>query len=275
MLGTALNSVLPSAGFKNTPIDIDDVDITDREAVLHAVKILHPNVIINAAAVTNVDGCEGELKEKAFAVNGAGAGNVAAAAESIGALTVHISTDFVFDGWKGTPYTETDRPNPQSVYANSKLAGERAVAAETARYFIVRTAWMYGPGGRNFVDTIARLAQDREELSVVDDQTGCPTYTIHLAAALASMIRKHLERNMGRPGVYHVTGAGYCTWCEFARKIVEHRPGKVKKVNAVTAAEYGLPAPRPAWSVLSNEKVKKTFGVALPHWEDALAEYLA
>ncbi len=279
MLGHKMLESLARAGFEAIAVPEDRVDIRDAKAVEKTVYEIEPAAVLNCAAITDVDGCEVN-KELAYAVNSAGAGNVARAAALVRALAVYISTDYIFDGRKGTPYVETDPANPQSVYATSKWEGEKAVAAERGKYFIIRTSWLYGPGGKNFVDTIVRLAGERESLSVVDDQVGIPTYTVHLAGGITRLLKLYLQDGYGETGVYHLAGAGYCSWFEFAKKIVEIRPGKVKEVKPIDTREYAtganrLVAARPSYSVLNTEKVKKRFGVALPHWEDALAEYLS
>jgi len=286
MLGRALYHTLNTRGCEYFPIDINragcdflpmeisGADIRNREEITAVVSGFRPQAVVNCAALTDVDGCETQ-QELAYAVNGDGAGNVAAAARAAGALMIQISTDYVFDGRKGTPYTEEDGTHPLGVYAKSKLKGEIAVSEEAEEYFIIRTSWLYGSGGKNFVDTIRRLAKERESLSVVNDQTGSPTYTVHLAAAISRIIRMYVEGKVGRPGVYHVTGDGHCTWHELAKKIVEYEPGKTKEIHPVSTEEFGSLAPRPRFSVLSNEKVKKRFGVALPHWEDALFAYIS
>jgi len=279
MLGHKLLERLGAAGFEAVAVPEDQVDIRDYKAVEAAITEIRPAAVVNCAAITDVDGCE-TAKELAYAVNVAGARNVARAALVAHAPVVYISTDYIFDGWKKLPYDENDTANPQGVYANSKWEGEKAVAAERGDYFIVRTSWLFGPGGRNFVDTIIRLAGKREVLTVVNDQIGSPTYTVHLAGAIARILKMYLMEGYGKPGIYHMSNTGYCTWYDFAKKIVAARPGKVREVKPVTTAEFSANAsrpvsPRPHYSVLNNDKAKKLFGIALPHWEDALAEYLS
>lgn len=279
MLGHILLERIGATGFEAVAVPEDQVDIRDYKAVEAAVTEIKPAAVVNCAAITDVDGCETN-RETAFAVNASGAGNVARAALVVHAPVVYISTDYIFDGWKKLPYIETDPANPQGVYANSKWEGEKAVAAERGDYFIIRTSWLFGPGGKNFVDTIVRLAGERETLSVVNDQIGSPTYTVHLAGGVCRILKFYLMEGYGKPGIYHISNTGYCTWYEFAKKIVAARPGKCREVKPVTTAEYYAPAtrpiaPRPRYSVLSNDKAKKWFGIALPHWEDALAEYLS
>lgn len=279
MLGRRLMEELARAGFEPVAVPEEQVDIRDYAAVEAAVAGIKPAAVVNAAGYTDVDGCETNEKP-AFDVNAVGAGYVARAAAKAGAVTLHISTDYVFDGWRRIPYAENDRPNPQGVYATSKWEGEKAVMDGGGRWFIIRTSWLFGPDGRNFVDTILKLAARRKTLSVVNDQTGSPTYTVHLAGGISRILRIHLEKGLGEPGIFHLTNAGRCSWYEFAKKILELKPGKAREVLPVKTDDYIAVAgrkvsPRPPFSVLNNEKVKERFGVALPHWEDALAEYLS
>jgi dTDP-4-dehydrorhamnose reductase len=279
MLGHKMLERLAATGFEPAAVPEDQVDIRDYKAVEDAIMAVRPAAVMNCAALTDVDGCETN-KELAFAVNAQGAGNIARAALVVHAPVVYISTDYIFDGWKKLPYEENDTANPQGVYANSKWEGEKAVIAERGDFFIIRTSWLYGPGGKNFVDTMIRLAAEREVLTVVNDQVGSPTYTVHLAGAICRILKMYLMEGYGKPGIYHISNTGYCTWYDFAKKIVNARPGKCREVKPVTTSEFYANAtrpisPRPHYSVLSNDKVKKWFGIALPHWEDALAEYLS
>lgn len=272
MLGQDTVKAITETGVSITQLDIDDLDITNKKAVKTAVSRIRPHVIINCAAFTNVDECEFN-RDTAMMVNGDGAGNVAAAAEENHATIIHISTDYVFDGTKNGPYAEDDPPKPVNVYGESKLEGEKQVARNCSRHIILRTAWLYGAGGKNFVDTIAGLAKDREELSVVNDQHGSPTYTPHLAAAIKTIVLSVLDRNPAT-GIYNVTATGFCSWYEFALEILKYRPGIVKSVKPVSTLEFPRPAARPHNSVLDNGKLNDTFEVSLPHWKDALREYL-
>ncbi len=242
-----------------------ELDITDLDALTASVSRARPDVVINCAAYTNVDLAERSI-EAACAVNGDGAGNVARAAAAAGAWTIHVSSDYVFDGTKSEPYLESDPVAPASAYGRSKLAGEQAVVrAAPDAHTIVRSSWLFGPGGPCFPATIRRLASERDELSVVDDQRGCPTFTGHLARALVSLTAQ-------RPlGVVHVAGSGECTWFEFAREIVA-RSGESCEVKPTTTAEMARPAPRPAYSVLGTERAADA--PSLPHWRQGLAEYM-
>lgn len=271
MLASMVRSLAPEC-FDIAPLDLPDFDLTDRRSVLSTMEVLRPDVIVNCAAYTNVDGCETH-EEVALQVNASGPGFLAEAAIMFDSTLVHVSTDYVFDGQKNSPYTEEDLVNPQSVYGRSKLLGERAILESgLKKYFIVRTSWLYGPGGKNFVETILRLAQEREELRIVADQVGNPTYTRDLAEAIFRLLTDATY------GIYHVSDQGVCSWYEFACQIVAEfvrRGGqvKVKKIVPITTAEYPLPASRPAYSVLSKDKYEAAVGVTLPAWQLSLSQY--
>ncbi len=265
--------------------DLPEFDLTDREAVLRTLGELRPQVIANCAAFTDVDGCEGR-EELATRVNGDGPGHLAEAAREVDATLVHLSTDYVFDGEATAPYREDDPTGPRSAYGRSKLAGERAVLASgLERLFIVRTSWLYGPGGRNFVETMIRLAREREELRVVADQVGCPTYTEDLAEAILNLLaldqRVHESRITSHQspvhGLYHFSNEGSVSWHGFAEAIVarlrEREPVRARRVVPLRTEEYPTPARRPAYSVLSKEKYETATGAAVPAWEEALDRY--
>jgi dTDP-4-dehydrorhamnose reductase len=258
MLG---RDVMALAGAQAVGLTHAELDIADAAATAEAVAAAEPDAVLNCAAYTNVDGAE-EEPERAMAVNGEGAGNVAAAAARAGASVLYVSSDYVFDGTKREPYVESDPTGPISSYGRSKLAGEEATAAANPRHFIVRSSWLFGLHGKNFVDTM--LTVDRDELKVVDDQVGCPTYTGHLAAALLEVARRDDH------GVHHLAGGGRCSWYEFAREIFA-RSGVDKRVTPCTTDEFPRPAPRPAWSVLGTERSDP---VRLPSWQEGLDEYL-
>lgn len=241
-----------------------DLDITDEKKVFEIVSAEKPDVIINTAAITNVDGCETNV-ELANKVNRDGAGIMARAAEMVGARIVHISTDYVFDGNSKEPYKETDRPCPQSVYGSSKLAGELEVQKYQKSY-ILRTAWLYGPHGNNFVKTMLRLAREKGEVGVVTDQMGNPTSTFELVRIIDVILKK------GDYGIYHATCGGVCSWNEFAREIFR-LAGINIKVNDLTTDQFPRPAKRPAYSNLSKEKLFKVCGYRVTDWRDALKEY--
>jgi dTDP-4-dehydrorhamnose reductase len=242
-----------------------DLDITDAEAVRAAVRDTRPDAVINCAAYTNVDGAESD-EAAATAINGAGAGHVAAAAAEAGAHVVHVSTDYVFAGDAAEPYAEDAPTGPRTAYGRSKLEGERLVAeAAPHAHAIVRTAWLFGPHGPNFVDTMLRLGAQRDELSVVDDQVGCPTFAGHLAAALVEIAQRRTH------GVLHAAGQGSCTWYDLARATFE-RAGLPVTVRPCTTADFPRPAPRPAYSVLGSTRRDAP---VLPPWQDGLAAHLS
>jgi dTDP-4-dehydrorhamnose reductase len=265
MLGQDLLAAAQAAGHEPVGLDLPELDITDAAATTEAVRGAAPDAVVNCAAWTDVDGAE-EREELAARVNAEGAGNVAAAAAAAGALAVQISTDYSFDGTASEPYTESSPTNAIGAYGRTKLAGELAVAeAATPDFAIVRSSWLFGPHGKNFVDTILRLGAEREQLSVVQDQVGCPTYTGHLASALVEVAERRLR------GVLHLAGTGSCSWYDLAVAALE-AAGVECAVEPTTAAEFGRPAPRPAYSVLVSERDDAP---RLPAWQDGLAAHLA
>jgi dTDP-4-dehydrorhamnose reductase len=268
MLGQDLVAAGSAAGHEMVGFSRAEVDITDAGSVTRAVDAARPDVVVNCAAWTNVDGAEAD-EARAAAVNGTGAGNVARAAAARGAWTIHVSSDYVFDGAKRSPYTESDDVGPVSAYGRSKLSGERAVAgAAPGAHTIVRSSWLFGAGGSCFPAAILRLAGERDELDVVDDQVGCPTFTGHLARALVQ-----LGAGEARPvGIVHVAGGGICSWYAFAREIVA-RAGLSCEVKPCTTADMPRPATRPAYSVLRSERGEQA--PVLPGWQQGLAEYMA
>jgi len=265
MLAQATVAVLQPC-FEVIPRREEELDICNSEAVHAAICSLRPDVVINCAAYTLVDACETE-QEKAFAVNAAGVKYLARACRQAGSLLVHISTDYVFDGTKQAPYTETDIPHPLSVYGQSKRAGEQYVQEILEQYIIIRSSWLYGRGGNNFIATILRLAQDKKELNVVHDQRGSPTWTRDLSRALKALLDSNAH------GMYHVCNQGNCTWYEYALRIVE-RAGLGVTVRPITTDQLKMPAPRPSYSVLDCSRFVRETGMALRHWDTALEEYL-
>jgi len=264
MLGQDVVAAAATAGHEVLALSRVDLDITDAVAVRGAMTDAHPDVVVNCAAWTDVDGAEGRV-EDARTVNGAGAGNVAAAAADCGAWIIHISSDYVFSGRKREAYLETDPTEPLSAYGQSKLDGELAVGdAAPGRHTIVRSSWLFGTAGACFPATILRLAAERDELTVVADQVGCPTYTGDLAHALVGLCERPVA------GVLHVAGNGACSWYEFATAIVE-RAGLPCEVKPGRTEGLGRPAPRPAFSVLDSERLAPR----LPHWRDGLWQYMA
>lgn len=266
MLGYAVPPVL-EANHQVIALTRKDCDLCDEDTVREIFLHHRPDAVVHLAAFTNVDGCELE-PEKAKAGNETTTLNVAKSAKSVGAALVYISTDYVFDGQSRRPYREVDRPNPISVYGLTKLAGEKIVQETLDRYFIVRTSWLFGPNGKNFVSTILQLASEKPEIKVVNDQQGSPTYTSHLAQKLAELI------TTSEYGIYHITGSGSCTWYEFAKTIVDSTGFSGLKVMPVTTQEFERPAPRPAYSVLANQHLASLGMFPLPHWKDGLESYL-
>ncbi len=282
MLASKIAATAPS-DFQITTVDLPEFDMTDKGQVLSVIDAMQPEVIINCAAYTNVDGCETE-PELANRVNGVAVGYLAEAAKRVDATLVHISTDYVFDGEKKTPYIEEDQTNPQSVYGHSKLLGEQAILSSgLKKYFIVRTSWLYGPGGNNFVETILRLAGEREELKIVADQVGSPTYTGDLADAIFNLLGISPSPQFSTPspfGIYHFANEGQCSWYEFAKEIVAvaRQSGMSLTVNnilPIKTAGYPLPATRPAYSVFDKSKYKQSVDKEIPAWQVSLGEYFA
>jgi len=243
-------------------IDVEELDITDKETVMAYVKNSKPNIIINCAAYTNVDGCENN-KDDAFRVNAIGARNMAIAAEKINAKLVHISTDYVFSGDASRPYREFDMPNPQNVYGASKYLGEQYVRDFCSQYFIIRTSWLYGYVGNNFVKTIINSGQERGSLKVVNDQIGSPTNVMDLAYHVLKIAATE------EYGIYHCTGTGECSWFDFASKVIEYAGIKVT-VSPCTTEKHQSPTKRPAYSTLDNMMLRCTVGDEMRSWQDAL-----
>jgi dTDP-4-dehydrorhamnose reductase len=263
MLGQDVRKAAISAGHESTALPRSELDVTDADAVRNRVAQARPDAVINCAAWTKVDAAE-EHEPEATAANGTGAGNVAAAAASAGAWMVHVSSDYVFDGAKGEPYLESDPTGPLSAYGRSKLAGERAVMdAAPQGHTIVRSSWLFGAGGPCFPKTMLRLADERDELNVVDDQIGCPTFTGHLGGALVQLAGTRT------PGVLHVAAAEQCSWFQFAVATV--RAGERDcEVHPIDTSQYPLPAPRPAFSVMRSERGAPT----LPSWSEGLRDFM-
>ncbi|ACH40340.1 dTDP-4-dehydrorhamnose reductase [Citrifermentans bemidjiense Bem] len=263
MLGQELMQVFGDAA---RGVDLDDIDITDLASVQRVLLTLKPRIVINAAAYTDVDGCQAEV-EKAMQVNGEGVAYLALTTKEIGAKLVQVSTDYIFDGKKGSPYVEDDLASPLSIYGESKLAGEMN-AWFNPDHLIVRTQWLYGHGGKNFVETMLKLAGERSELSVVDDQTGSPTWAYDLALAIKALLDK------GCGGTYHAANAGFVSWNGFAKEIFRLAGIADIKVNPMSTAELNRPAPRPLYSTLDCSKLAQDTGFALQPWQQALERYL-
>jgi dTDP-4-dehydrorhamnose reductase len=259
-------------------VDYPDIDLTNGDSIRKWVRDSAPTVLVNAAAYTAVDKAESE-PERCHQINGLAPGILAEEAKKIGALLVHYSTDYVFDGTKQTAYVEDDPPNPLGAYGRSKLAGDQAVRQVEGNHVIFRLCWVYGARGQNFLLTILRLAREREKLRIVRDQIGCPTWSRMIAETTALALKQVL----GAPdpaafnGVYHLAASGQTSWHGFTEAIVRLMPDEGKKcriIEPITTPEYPLPAKRPAFSVLSCEKLQRTFGLQLPDWEESLKQVL-
>lgn len=271
-VASELRAVLPLSGHEVSAFGRAEVDLTDVASVRRAILAEAPEIIINAAAYTAVDRAESD-EPGARALNVTGPEAAARAAAEIGASFIQFSTDYVFDGTQGRPYLESDEPSPLGVYGRTKLEGEQAVAAANPRHLILRTAWVCSAGPGNFLRTMLRLAAERDEVGVVDDQLGRPTFARNLATATDQIVRAIQAPHPEHFGVFHMVSQGETTWCGFAQSImngVARRGGRACNVRAITTADYPTPARRPADSRLSSEKLAAVYGVRLPHWRDAL-----
>jgi dTDP-4-dehydrorhamnose reductase len=261
-------------GFKRPEFDLIDAD-----QVRRSMAELRPEVIINCSAFTQVDRCESE-EELATRVNGDGPGYLANVAQDLDATLVHVSTDYVFPGNAERPYRENDPTGPISGYGRSKLKGEQAILESgLEKYFIVRTSWLYGPWGKNFVETILRMAAEREELRIVADQVGCPTFTGDLATAIFRLLDlEGAQVSCGLYGIYHFADEGQCSWYDFACEIVKLArqkglPVKVRRIEPIKTEQFPLPAKRPAYSVFNTEKYKMAVAASIPSWQKSLGSY--
>jgi dTDP-4-dehydrorhamnose reductase len=259
-------------------VDFPDIDLTDGKSIVHWVRETRPQVIVNAAAYTAVDKAESE-SEKCNLINGVAPGILAEEARKLSALMVHYSTDYIFDGTKTIAYTETDPPNPLGAYGQSKLVGDQAVQQVDGNHLIFRLCWVYGARGQNFMLTMMRLAREREKLRVVRDQFGCPTWSRMIAETTALALRQVLAASEpgGFKGVYHLAASGQTNWHGFAKAIIGLMPiegKKCRQIEPITTQEYPLPAKRPAYSVLSCDKLERTFGLHLPDWNESLQQVM-
>ncbi|MCL6479191.1 MAG: dTDP-4-dehydrorhamnose reductase [Peptococcaceae bacterium] len=266
MLGRQMVKEYTGRGAEVFPLTRKDLDITSYNAIKKAFADISPQLVVNCAAYTNVDGAETE-KEEAFAVNGLAPRLLALACRQYNAVLVHISTDYIFNGQSHRPYLVSDIPNPINAYGASKLMGEQGVKESGCSYYIVRTSWLFGPGGKNFVDTILKLAGERDTLKVVNDQQGSPTYTPDLARGVADLA------GTGIYGTYHYTNSGVTTWYGFARKIIQ-TAGLKTKVEPCTTADFPRPARRPANSALDPFPIIQVLGYTPPSWEEAAEHYI-
>ncbi len=266
MLGTDLMDIL-SRDNKAIGVDINDFDITDATKTKENILKIAPQLVVHSAAYTDVDGCETNI-ELAYRVNAVGTQSVSLACQAADIPMLYLSTDFIFDGEKKSPYLEWDHANPLSVYGASKYAGEYFVSHLLKKYYIVRIAWLYGENGKNFVKTILRLADERDELQIVDDQVGSPTYTVDVANGISQLIKSE------NYGIYHMVNKGEASWYGFAKKILELSGKSKVVVEPITTEELSRPARRPAYSVLRNLALELTIGDPMRNWEDALEEFV-
>jgi len=275
MLGKALTGAFAKYDVNLIKADIKDsadpLDITERSDVSAFISQLMPDIVIHAAAYTDVDGCELN-PDKAYLVNAEGTRNVAQACRDTGAFLVYVSTDFIFNGDKAASYKETDVPEPVNIYGRSKLRGEEHIEELLKKYLIIRTSWLFGRAGRNFVDTIIDKAKSGKPLEVVDDQRGSPTYSVHLTDAITELL---LSRCGLKLKVMNVTNTGSCTWYEFAQEILKVKGIKDIALKPITSYQAMRAAKRPAMSVLDNTSFIEITGKPLPAWQDALAEYIS
>ena len=295
-IGRDLSTLLPGVG-RVTALGRDELDLSNSAEIRRVIRSVHPQLIVNAAAYTAVDKAESEVS-LAAAINGEAPRVMAEESKRLGALLIHYSTDYVFDGSKTSPYTEDDLPNPQSVYGRTKLEGERAIQKSGADHLIFRTAWVYAREGRNFLLTILKLATQREELRIVGDQIGAPTWSEQIAIATTRIISMFFNKNgisamsRAKNSIYHMTAGGETNWFQFAEAILgaarhpsqsaewvtkatQGLPFITKRVLAITTSDYPTPARRPAYSVLSNVRLESTFGITLPRWHEQLRSIFA
>lgn len=272
-VGWELQRTLATLG-EVVAVDRQALDLANPDAIRALIREVKPALIVNPAAYTAVDKAESE-PELAMAVNGIAPGIMAEEAKKLGAAMVHYSTDYVFDGSKISPYKENDLPNPGNVYGKTKLAGEQAVQAAGIPYLILRTSWVYGPRGKNFLLTMLRLAQERDELKIVDDQIGAPTSSRMIAEATAQILAQCSSSFANHAGLYHLTAAGQTSWHGFAAAILESRAQATgatgPRLMPIPTSAYPLPALRPMYSVMANDNLQRAFGVAIPSWQGGLS----
>jgi len=265
-LGYELAAALANLGTV-VALDRAALDLANADSLAGTLRALRPALIVNAAAYTAVDRAEQE-RERAFAVNASAPGILGEEAKRLAAVLIHFSTDYVFDGAQTTPYDEDAMPHPLNVYGESKLAGERAIAASGAAAIVLRTSWVYSLRGSNFLLTIRRLAAQRDELRIVSDQQGIPNWARVLAHATATLVSYGIPHLVERAGLYHMSSSGQATWYEFARAIIGEQ--SKPRIVPIATPEYPTPAKRPAYGVLDTRKFERAFGIALPHWRAAL-----
>jgi dTDP-4-dehydrorhamnose reductase len=274
-IGTALTQQLPRAfpDARITATEIDEIDLSNNDSIVHAVRELKPDLIINTAAYTAVDKAEEEI-EIAQQINGVAPGVLAEEVQRCDALLIHYSTDYVFDGTKTSPYCESDEPHPLNVYGQSKYAGETAIMQTGAHALILRTSWVYGAYGKNFLRTMLRLADERDELRIVDDQIGVPNASDTLAAYTIKLVQNKPSFLKERSGLYHFSATGQTSWFGFAQAIFAAHPQPPKLIPIATQ-DYPTPARRPAFGVLNTQRLAETFSLAMPDWRNGLDHCLA
>ena len=275
-VGKELVTAANEQGFTVIAAGRNELDITQTKNVKSYIESQQPNIVINAAAYTAVDKAEAE-QEIAYAINRDGAANLATVCKEQNIPLLHISTDYVFDGTKKEAYSESDETSPLGVYGISKWQGEEAIRQHCPQHIILRVAWVFGAQGNNFVKTMLRLAKDRDELNVVADQYGGPSPAKNIAETLITLAKQYKKENTLEWGTYHYCGVDKTNWCDFAKEIFKQAKekgliNKEMQVNAITTAEYPTPAKRPANSMLDCSKIKKTFGIEMPSWKEALKQ---
>jgi dTDP-4-dehydrorhamnose reductase len=265
-LGKELVELFTEKGFEVYGFGRDKMDITNQAQVQEVISTVKPDIVLHSAAHTQVDLAESE-PDQAFLINAYGTRNVAVAAEAVGAKLVYVSTDYVFDGTNDEPYNEFSPTSPLGVYGKSKLAGEQFVRDLHSKFFIVRTSWVYGKYGANFVKTMLKLGEERKELSVVSDQIGCPTYTLDLANAILELV------NSEKYGIYHISNSGSCSWYELAKEIFKEAKMEIKVIPCTTA-EFPRPAARPAYSVLEHMSIELNQFSSIRSWREGLSAFI-
>ena len=269
-LGHDVMNELAKRGHEGIGVDIEEMDITDAESVRKVITEANPDVVIHCAAWTAVDLAEDDdKKEKVHQVNAVGTENIAKVCHDLDCKMIYISTDYVFDGTNHRPYRESDKVNPISQYGTTKRKGETLLLALAPQAIIIRTAWLYSAHGKNFVKTMLRLADSQPEIKVVCDQIGTPTFARDLARAVVKVLQSH----QWVPGIYHFTDEGAASWYDFAKAIFRIA-GKDVKVTPIPTEDYPTPASRPSYSILDRTRIKATYGIEIPHWEEALADCL-
>jgi len=270
MLGRDLLPLLQASFIGREVIgwDIEEIDIREEKSTRSKIETLNPETVINIAAYTDVDGCE-KNRDAAFQVNAEGMKHIVLGAKGCGAKVVYLSTDYIFDGRKKEPYLETDLPNPLSVYGRTKLKGEEVLQKGIDDHLIIRTQWLYGRHGKNFVASVLRQAKEKRSLTVVDDQTGSPTYTVDLSRAITGLL-EHNSR-----GIFHVANQGNCTWYTFSQAVLKFAQVEGVTLTPISTEALGRPAVRPSYSVLDTQKFERETGMRLRHWADALKDHLS